>query len=277
MGRMRVVVLIAVLAAALPAGAQTPARDTEARIITALRAAMKSSLPFPDADETGSPADGIFTGPWLMRPLEAGDKTIEVLANPLNAANQARSAKAMSQIEDSIEAAQRKAEAQYQRALAEVKRTGKSQDVDGVTLADEGIAGARIDADGHVIIDVEFNQPAYAYAVASSLEPAPPLGPAVAGAVAALSVPSHVYRDRASKTPEEDRFCVAEAEVFFGAMAVPTVKRRSGANFEITASEATPPAAAPIRTLVVRLRGNQELIDEIVRKADWSQVQALVK
>lgn len=244
--------------------------------MAAVRAAMKPALPFPDSDDTGSPADGVFSGPWLMRPPSAGELAMEVLANPLNTANQARSAKAMAQIEDAIEAAQRKSQAQYERALAEAKRTGKSQDVDGVTLGDEGVAGARVDAESHVLIDVEFNKPSYAFAVASSLEPSATPGSTVAGSVAVLSVPAHVYRDR-TKSADEDRFCVAETEVFFGAMAAPTVKRRSGANFEITATEATPPSASAIRSLVVRMRGNQELIEDIVRKTDWAQVQALIR
>jgi hypothetical protein len=127
-----------------------------------------------------------------------------------------------------------------------------------------------------VLIDVEFNQPAYAYAIASSLEPAPTPGSTVAGSVAVLSVPAHVYRDR-TKSANEDRYCVAETAVFFGAMAAPAVKRRNGANFEITAAETPPPSTSPIRTLVVRMRGNQELIEDIVGKTDWSQLQALIR
>ena len=66
-----------------------------------------------------------------------------------------------------------RATAQYDRAVAEAKRTGKSQDVDGVTLNDEGIAGARIDADSHVAIEVAFNQPSYHFNVASGTMPHP--------------------------------------------------------------------------------------------------------
>lgn len=273
----RTILAVAILgAAAGNAFPQTPAGDLDARVMAAVRAAMKPALPFPESDETGSPADGVFSGPWLVRPPQPDELAIEVLANPLNPAHQSRSAKAMAQIEDAIEAAQRKSQAQYERALSEARRTGKSQDVDGITLGDEGIAGARVDAESHVVIDVEFNKPAYTYAIASSLEPAPTPGSAVAGSVAVLSVPAHVYRDR-TKSADEDRYCVAETAVFFGAMAAPAVKRRTGANFEITAAEATPPSTAPIRTLVVRLRGNQELIEDILRKTDWSPVQALIR
>ena len=55
--------------------------------------------------------------------------------------------RAMAQIGAAIDAAQRRAELQYERAIAEAKRTGRSQDVDGVSLSDEGVAGARIDAE----------------------------------------------------------------------------------------------------------------------------------
>ena len=79
----------------------------------------------------------------------------------------------MAQIEQAIASAQRRADAQYERAVAEAKRTGRSQDVDGVSLSDEGLAGARIDAESHVTIDVLFNQPSYRFEIASSVEPAP--------------------------------------------------------------------------------------------------------
>ena len=43
----------------------------------------------------------------------------------------------MAQIEDNIQAAQRRAALQYDRAVSEARRTGKSQEVDGVTLGTE--------------------------------------------------------------------------------------------------------------------------------------------
>ena len=86
-----------------------------------------------------------------------------MLANPLNDANQLRAERAMAQIQDNIESAARRAAAQYDRAVAEAKRTGRSQDVDGVTLNDEGVAGEKIDAESHVAIEVAFDQPSYAF------------------------------------------------------------------------------------------------------------------
>jgi hypothetical protein len=145
------------VAAAIAAAVSAAAQDAAAieRAMTAVRAAMAPALPFPASDELGSlPADGKAGDPWMIKPHQPGDRTIEILANPLplNEAHQRSAAKAMAQIGQSIEAAQRRADLQYERALAEAKRTGRSQDVDGVSLNDEGLAGARIDAESHVLV-----------------------------------------------------------------------------------------------------------------------------
>jgi len=158
MRMVHVVLTVVLVCAPWQARAQDPA--LEVRVMTAVRAALAPALPFPASDELGSlPADGRANDPWMVKPLQPGDRTIEVMANPLNEAHQRRAAKAMAQIEQSIEAAQRRADLQYERAVAEAKRTGRSQDVDGVTLSDEGLAGARIDAESHVTVEVAFNEP----------------------------------------------------------------------------------------------------------------------
>src|SRR5687767_3531029 len=154
----RLLMTIAIAAAPIVAGSQD--HGVTPRVMSAVREAMAPALPFPASDELGSlPADGKATDPWMVKPVQPGDRTIEILANPLNEAHQRRAAKAMAQIEQSIEAAQRRADLQYERAVAEAKRTGRSQDVDGVTLSDEGLAGARIDAESHVTVEVAFNEP----------------------------------------------------------------------------------------------------------------------
>src|SRR4030095_10195142 len=129
------------------------------------------------------PANGNTEARWVVRPLQPGDRSIEVLANPLNEVNQLRATRAMAQIENNIQAAQRRASAQYDRAVAEAKRTGKSQEVDGVTLADEGVAGAKIDADSHLTIDVAIDQPSYKFSLSSSIQPASATPLSIPGAV----------------------------------------------------------------------------------------------
>ena len=250
-----------------------------ARVMTTVRAAMKPALPFPASDESGNmPVVENPKDEFMIRPQQDGDNAIEVLANPLNPEHQARAAKAMRQIEDSIEAAQRKADAQYERALADARRTGKTQAVDGVTLSDEGIAGARVDAESHFTIEVEFNKASYQYTVASSLEPAAVAGASVPGAVATLSVPAHVYRDK-TDNPNEDRFCVAETQIYFGAIASPQIKRRANDVYDVTTVETpvTGAASGGLRTLVVRMRGNENLMAAVLKSTDWAQIVALLR
>jgi hypothetical protein len=130
---VQLAVLAVIVVAPAPAWAQDEALVR--RVMTAVRAAVAPALPFPESDELGSlPVGGNTTSPWMVRPLQAGDRSIEISANPLNEVHQARATRAMAQIEQAIASAQRRADAQYERAVAEAKRTGRSQDVDGVTV-----------------------------------------------------------------------------------------------------------------------------------------------
>lgn len=218
----RVLLAVAFVIAPLAAGAQDQAPSD--RVMQAVRAALAPALPFPASDELGSlPADGKSDGPWMVRPHQPGDRAIEILANPLNEEYQRRAAKAMSEIELSIEAAQRRAEVQYERAIAEAKRTRQSQEVDGVTLSDEGLAGARIDAESHVTIDVSLAQ-------------------SVKDAVSMQTAPSSVYRG----DDGIERFREAQSVVSVG-------------------------------SLVVRLRGNETLITDLLRKGNWASLLELPK
>lgn len=244
------------------------------RVMAAVRAALVPALPYPDTDDTGAmPATNSPVPLWMVRPLQTGERSIEVSANPLNEVNQARAARAMAQIGVAVDAAQRRAELQYEHAVAEAKRTGRSQDVDGVSLSDEGVAGARIDAEAHVTIDVDFNQPAYAFDIESGVAPSPSRQVAIAGTVAVITTPSNVFRTKGAERTEE-KYCAAEALVYFGAVSAPEVRERSEHAYQVTAT-AVPGGTA--QSLVVRLRGNEALIGEILGKTDWNRVQELLK
>ena len=239
------------------------------RIMTAVRSAMAPALPFPDTTEDGAvPANGNTEVLWMVRPLQAGDRSIEVIANPLNEANQLKAARAMAQIENNIQAAQRRAAQQYDRAVAEAKRTGKSQEVDGVTLADEGVAGAKIDAESHVVIDVLFNQPSYSLTIISSVQPQAMPTRNVPGLV--IGIPSNTYRD-----DRAEHFAEAETLVFLGSVAPATLGGPGGNTYVLTASSR--PSSAPVQSLVIRLRGNEQLLAELLEKTDWQSLLELTK
>jgi hypothetical protein len=268
-------IVLAVALTSVPSAGQATADGD--RVMSVVRAALAPALPFPDTDEAGLvPANGSPEPLWMVRVREPGERSIEVMANPLNALNQARATRAMAQIGAAIDAAQKRAELQYERALSEAKRTGRSQDVDGVGLSDEGVAGERIDAEAHVTIDVDFNQPSYVFAVASAVAPAASRQVAIAGAVAVITVPSNVFRAGTARGAEE-RFCPAEAMVYFGTLAPPDVRERSESGYEVTAAAAATGGTAAVRTLAIRLRGNELLIADLLQKADWNQVLELLK
>jgi hypothetical protein len=258
--KLLTIILIAVL------GQQTPS-DTD-RIVAAVRSAVTPALPFPNSDEDGAlPANGNSEALWMVRPLQPGDRSIEVIANPLNEVNQARATRAMAQIENNVQAAQRRAALQYERAVSEAKRTGKSQEVDGVTLADEGVAGAKIDAESHVTIAVAANETSFTFEVDSSIQPAPSTQLTIPGAVAVIATPSNTYRDRDTNI---ERYAEAQTFVFLGRVAAPEVQKRAEGHFEVFAT-ATSPA------MVIRLRGNEALIAELLRKTNWNSLLELMR
>jgi hypothetical protein len=273
-GRGGAVVLV--LACAWPSLAVAQGAADGDRVMAAVRSALAPALPFPDTDDSGSvPANNSPEPLWMVRPLQPGERSIEVMANPLNAVNQARAVRAMAQIEAAIDSAQRRAELQYERAVAEAKRTGRSQDVDGVSLSDEGVAGARIDAEASVTVDVDFNQPSYSFAIESSVTPAPSRSVVIAGAVAVIATSSNTFRRKVAERNEE-RFSPADTIVFFGALGAPEVRERSEHAFEVMASAAGDSAGA-VRSMTIRLRGNETLIADILGKAAWPQVLELLK
>ena len=245
--------------------AQTEPGD---RMMQAVRSAMTPALPFPNSDEDGSlPANGNTDALWMVRPLQPGDRSIEVIANPLNDVNQLRAARAMAQIENNIQAAQRRAALQYDRAVSEAKRTGKSQEVDGVTLSDEGVAGSRIDAESHVTIDVALNQPSFTFDVASSIQPSSSTQVLIPGAVAVIAVPSNTYRDQDT---DVERYAEAQTMVFMGRVTAPEVQKRADHHFGVSAT-------ATSSAVVIRLRGNEVLIADLLRKTNWNALLELMK
>ena len=258
----------------VPAPAWAQDEALAARVMSAVRAAVAPALPFPDSDADGSlPVGANTTSLWMVRPLRSGDRTIEVLANPLNEIHQARATRAMAQIDQAITSAQRRADAEFERAVAEAKRTGRSQDVDGVSLNDEGLAGARIDAESHVTIEVLFNQPSYRFAITSSVEPSTARQIAVPGAVSVIGVPSNVFRGE----KDLEQFCEAQYHVYMGSVAAPEVRRHIDHGFEVTAGATPSENANRVTSLVIRLRGNEALMADILRKGNWGVLLELLK
>jgi len=265
---MTAILLAIVVLFASPAFAQ----ETEsARVMAIVRAAMAPALPFPETDRDGAvPANNDTEALWMVR-TDQGDQTIDVLSNPLNALVQLRATRAMAQIEHNIQAAQRRATAQYEAAVAEAKRTGRSQAVDGVSLSDEGVAGERIDADSHVSIVVDFNEREYRFLVPGNIEPTrQPSFPYPNSVV--LTVPGHVYKDEGT-----EHYAESHRIILLGRnLAEPKVVKQRDGVFVVTAVPTTP-ATTGLESLALHIRGNSELVSDILAKTNWVQLLELLK
>jgi hypothetical protein len=265
---MKAIVMVLAVMVAAPALTQ----ETETvRIMKAVRAAMVPALPFPETDAVGAvPANGSTEAFWMVR-ADQGDPTIEIYSNPLNAVVQLRATRAMAQIENNIQAAQRRATAQYEAAVAEAKRTGRSQTVDGVSLSDEGVAGERIDAESHASIFVEFNQREYRFRVPGSMEPSR-LQAFTYPNSAVLMVPGHVYKD----DDGAEHYAESHRIVLLGRNLEPKVSKQKDGLYVVTAVP-TAPATGGLDSLTLHIQGNSELVTDILAKTNWTQLLELLK
>jgi hypothetical protein len=263
------IAIVAMLASLMvPTAAQ---EATAARVITAVRSAMAPALPFPDTTADGSvPLNNNTEALWMIR-TDQGDQRIDVFANPLNQLVQLRATRAMAQIDVNIQAAQRRASAQYEAAVAEARRTGRSQAVDGVSLSDEGVAGERIDAESHVSIFVEFDQREYRFLVAGSMEPARVEAFPHPDSVV-LMVPGHIYTDEAGM----EHYAESHRIILLGRNLESKVTKQKDGLYVVTAVPTTP-ATAGLDSLVLHVKGNSELVSDVLGKTNWREVLELLK
>jgi hypothetical protein len=249
----RIVLLAYFCAADVLCGASLPR-------VEVLIAALRPALPFPAATADGElPADNSAQSKWfVLWPTEPDATQVVVKANPLHPETQRAGAEAMDRINAAVAAAERKAQAAYDKALEELRRSGTGATIDAITLDDEGVAGERIDAELEMTIDL---QPAVSYEIATSEAPA--VTAATHGAVWRVHVPANVYR-RTSGTDLREHFRPAETRLYFGALPRPEVGRKG--NEPLFGVKLADTAGA----FAVVLRGNDGLIRHVVANVDWS-------
>ena len=238
-----------------------PASQSRSRI-EALTAALKPALPFPSAADDGeSPANNDPEAKWfVVWPSTVDESRITVKANPLHPETQKAAAAAMDRIQEAVVAAERKAQAAYDRALEQLRRNGTATDIDGISLEDEGIAGERIDAELELVIELQEPQ---SFVVRSGV--APVVAGGSNGATWTVTLPANTYRARRGNDLRE-HFRAAETILYFGAVGRPEVSRKGDdPTFNVT----VPPAPEGI---AVVLRGNEALLNQVVAAANWAQL-----
>ena len=97
---------------------------------------------------------------------------------------------------------------------------------------------------------------------------------AIPGALAVVTLPANTYRDIQSGV---ERYAEAETLVYLGRMTVPVMKKRGDESVYEVSAAATPSDGVAVQSIVVRLRGNEALIAEILRKTNWNAVLELTK
>lgn len=228
----------------------------------ALVAALRPALPFPAASPDGEvPENNSADSRWfVVWPGDPDAERVVVKANPLHPEVQRASAEAMDRINEAVAAAERRAQAAYDKALAELRRTGRSADFETITLDDEGVAGERIDAELELSIEV---QPVTAFEVTSGEPPVVSAGSR--GATWTVWIPPNTYR-HVSGADLREHFRPAELWVYFGAVAKPEVARKGE---EPRYSIALPPVQ---NAFAVVYRGNETLLKQVSAAVDYAHL-----
>ncbi len=221
--------------------------------------AVQSALPFPAANERHEPVDGNTSARWLVRRAGADDGGLvaEVIANPLNRDTQTRAARDMAAIQQEVFAAEQRAQVEFERAREAARRSGAPVPVEGITLDDEGVAGDRADAEERMTIEVEIGAAEHVMRI-DAIDPP---------TVTALSGSTWLVKVSARELPGDGdaraHYYPAQAIVYV-ASAKPTFSESARRVFTVRTTGKD--------VISVTLRGNSDLIDQVVAQAHWSRV-----
>lgn len=254
---------VLVMAALLPVGLAGQAGQSTR--VAALVEAVKPALPFPASADSGTlPTGGGDDTKWfVVWPVEPEETRIIVRANPLHPDTQQLVSSAEGAIQRAVAVAERKAQAAYDRALDEIRRTGKAIDLDGISLEDEGAAGQRLDADLELTIELTD---AASFQIASAIEPAVTAG--TRGVTWQVLVPANTVQE-GTGADRRERFTAAQARLLFGSVPKPSVDRIDGQP-RFTVSVPSAPGG-----FVVLIRGNDGLLEQVLTGADWGRLAAV--
>ena len=260
---VRIALLCAWMAAAVlePPWQATPGPPTIAAVVSALRPA----LPYPPAQADGLPEDGNTDVVWSVRWPRPGGTRIEVLANPLHDANREHALEAERQIQAAARRAQQRSQGDYERALRDFARSGRTDDIREISLRDDGVAGERYDAESQLTVEVTEVGAPITFAVPGDRPPVA-AGTRPPGVAALLRLAAHVYEEAGPDgLPGEPRYAAEQAWVVLGMAEAPEVTPVDGGGSAVTIQGR---GGSP--AVVVRLSGNRELVEQVVSRADWA-------
>jgi hypothetical protein len=239
-------------------------------VADAVWAAVRPALPYPPAAADDQPENGSAGPLWVVRRPRDDPAVAEVVANILNVENQARAEQAMAAIQQAVTAAELRAQTEFERLQA--RRSG-SAEMRGISLDDEGVAGERADWDARLIIEARDRDDEYEFSLPGDVAPTLPAGPAGV-ALLVVAEPAE-YEEIVDSGVTRRRYRPAEARLYVGGLSTPVVERREN-GYRVRVGAAVMPSRGP-GSVEVFLRGNRDLVRQVIDKADWMQVAALVK
>ncbi len=258
--------------------ALSPATSSQVRLPSvpvgladAVWAAISPALPYPAAAADDQPENGRAEPEWAVRRLHEEPAVAEVVANPLNAENQARAARAMTAILEAVAAAERRAQEEFERLQS--RRSRENAEMRGISLADEGVAGERADWNARLIVETRASAGPYEFSMPGDLAPA--LIAAPAGVAALVVAKPTEYDETAENEARRRRYRPAEARVYIGRVSIPRIERSENAHQVRVTRDAS--FAGQSASVEVRLRGNEELVRQVIEKADWTRIGALLR
>jgi hypothetical protein len=196
---------------------------------------------------------------------------VEVLANPLNPDNHARALKAEEAIQKAAMQSQQRSQADYEKAVSDFQRIGRVSEIREISLRDDGLAGERYDAESQLTIVARLVNVGDRLTVATGRMPQ--AFAASDGPAAIVRVAANEYQERAENgAPAETRFCAEQAWVLFGSIAPPVVSRTSEHEAAIALTPA--PGDGSGQVILISIRGNVELVDRVLQRANWALVAA---
>lgn len=263
---------LALLSAGLlfAAVATVPAQSIDdADLREALKEALAPALPFPAARPDGTPETGGADAVWTVRWAPPDEPRVEVLANPLNDENRRRALAAEQAIQKAAMQAQRRSQADYEQALSDFQRTGRTSEIREISLRDDGVAGERYDAESQLTVSAERIDTPRTLAVAGGSRPeAVAVAP---DASAVLRVPASTYLEEGPDgVPGALRYAPEQAWILVGGLAADPPSGPDAASPDVTVSPVDRRGG-----VLVWIRGNAELVEQIVTRGAWIRLRAL--
>ena len=264
----RPALLTAAVLVAMVATAPAQSLD-DSKLRVALAEALGPALPFPPARADGTPEAGGAEPVWTVRWAEDPEPRVEVLANPFNEDNRERALVAEQAIQKAAMQAQRQSQTDYERALTDFQRTGRTSEIREISLRDDGVAGERYDAESQLTVTAEVIDASRTFTVAGA---APHILAAAPGTSAVVRVPANTYvEDGPEGTPGTPRYGPEQAWVLVGGLEPRVRSDLPRPSSDVTVS--VPPGAAGV---LVWIRGNADLVEKVVTEGQWSALLARI-